>query len=190
MPRKRAISRTGLLDRALARFWAHGYAATSVDDLVKATGVSRHGIYSDHGGKKALFLACFDRYADTVVTPAFAQVEATGAGIVAIAAYFEAQIARAEATGLPGPGCFVANSATEVAPHDPAARAFVTAHNDRLRAGFAKALSHDGLTDPALAGATLVFATGLWSLSRVMPDAAPLRASVAAYLSALTGERP
>ncbi|MEM6902905.1 MAG: acetate--CoA ligase family protein, partial [Pseudomonadota bacterium] len=42
------------------------------------------------------------------------------ADLDAIAQYFETQISAAEQAGLPGPGCFVANAATEVAPHDHA----------------------------------------------------------------------
>ena len=51
-----------------------------MEDLVKATGVSRHGIYSDTGGKRDLFLETFAIYQREVVSPAFAAVEADGAG--------------------------------------------------------------------------------------------------------------
>ena len=87
-------------------------------DLVEATDVSRHGIYSTFGSKKEAFLACFERYQNRVFSPAFNAVERADADLKSIAAYFEFQISQGEIAGLPGPGCFVANSATEVAPHD------------------------------------------------------------------------
>lgn len=181
-----------LADRAFQHFWSAGYHASSMDDLVTATAVSRHGIYAEFGGKKDLFLACFDRYQELVVSPAFEPVERPGATLAEIAAYFETQIALAEEMGLPGPGCFVANAATEMAPHDADVRARVDAHNSRLRAGFLSALiasrSAENTTDKdvaEMADALLIFATGLWSMSRVVADAGTLRSSVAAILTSL-----
>ena len=185
MPRPRSFDPDTLADAALTQFWQRGYCATSMDDLVSATGVSRYGIYAAFGDKHGLYLACFARYRENVVTPAFLRVEAPGAGLPEIAGYFEHQIAAAEGVGLPGPGCFVANAATETAPHDPGAAAEVAAHNDRLRAGFARALETAGHRDPALPEALLTFATGLWSLSRVTGDAGPLRKAVASFLALL-----
>ncbi|MEM9850854.1 MAG: TetR/AcrR family transcriptional regulator, partial [Pseudomonadota bacterium] len=176
-------------------FWTGGYNATSMDALVAATGVSRHGIYKNFPDKHALYLACFDAYQAAIVSPAFDVVEDPAADLDAIAQYFETQISAADQAGLPGPGCFVANAATEVAPHDHATAEMVTAHNKRLRAGFANALRNalpelDNPARDALADACLVFATGVWSLSRVATDPAPLRAAVGAFLHVLKPESP
>lgn len=193
MPRTTSFTPQHLVDRALMAFWTGGYNATSMDTLVAATGVSRHGIYKSFPDKHALYLACFDAYQAAVVSPAFDVVEAPDADLDAIAEYFETQISAAETAGLPGPGCFVANAATEVAPHDQATAAMVASHNKRLTAGFTNALRNalPHLDDPArdaLAHACLVFATGLWSLSRVTADPAKLRAAVAAFLRTLNPE--
>lgn len=196
MPRPRSHTPESLVANALPRFWQAGYNATSMDDLVRVTGVSRHGIYSDFGGKHDLFLACFERYQTDVVSPAFSQVEQPGADLKDVAAYFEQQIARAETAGLPGPGCLVANSATEVAPHDTAVLEKVETHNNRLRAGFLNALGNSRAGNSALgpddlarlAEALLVFATGLWSLSRVTSSADTLRKAVSTFLATLESQ--
>jgi TetR/AcrR family transcriptional regulator, transcriptional repressor for nem operon len=91
-------------------FWSKGFEATSMDDLVRATGVSRYGIYEAASGKEGLFLACLETYSQAIVTPAFADVERGDADIGAISGYFERQIAAGEHAGLPGPGCLMANS--------------------------------------------------------------------------------
>lgn len=194
MPRSASFTQTALTERALAQFWRHGYYATSMDDLVNATAVSRHGIYKTFGGKRDLFIACFDAYQASVVTPAFSVVEADTADLSSIAAYFEIQISAGEAAGLPGPGCFVANSATEVAPHDPEVGAQVARHTARLRRGFEAALRNEmtarGSTtaDPAyLADVCVVFANGLWSMSRTTGDARDLRRAVETFLTVLKG---
>ncbi|MEO1379603.1 MAG: helix-turn-helix domain-containing protein [Pseudomonadota bacterium] len=62
MARPKSFSSDDLYERALMRFWHRGFEGTSIDDLVKATGISRHGIYTEAGGKKALYLRCFDHY--------------------------------------------------------------------------------------------------------------------------------
>ncbi|MEL6411555.1 MAG: TetR/AcrR family transcriptional regulator [Pseudomonadota bacterium] len=184
MARPKSFSSDDLYERALMRFWHRGFEGTSIDDLVKATGISRHGIYTEAGGKKALYLRCFDHYQATVVSPALRAVEVDGAGLTEIAGYFEHQIAVAEKDGLPGPGCFVANASTETAPHDGDVHDKVHQHNARLKLAFAKALKNTNtkaLDDAALAriaDGLVIFATGLWSMSRLTPSADPLRAAV------------
>lgn len=165
-----------------------GFHASSMDDLVKATGVSRHGIYTSFGGKKALLMACFDQYQKTVVTPAFKIVEAPGADLTSVSIYFETQIALGEANGLPGPGCFVANSATEVAPGDADVMAQVHHHNNRLTDGFAGALQQSALApDKAreLAEVMTIFTNGLWTMSRSVSDADILRRAVKNFLGVI-----
>lgn len=196
MPRKPRHSIENLTDRALQQFWVHGFYATSMDDLVRTTEVSRHGIYGAYGGKEALFLACFERYRDTVVTPAFAQVEAQGADLKSVAQYFEQQITLAETFGLPGPGCFVANSTTEIAPENAQVRAKVTEHHERLQRGFANALRNSRKPDhvlketeiDGLAYSMVIFTNGLWSMSRLVDRGDVLRRSATLYLTCLEGQ--
>lgn len=190
MPKQKTYSRDDLARAAMMQFWHGGYEATSMDDLVKVTGVSRHGIYADYGGKRALFLDSFRLYDQDIVTPAFAAVEARGAGWAQLQAYFYQQIALAEQTGLPGPGCLVANSATEVAPHDDAVRALVDVHLQRLRAGFANILANeqpalDRSAKKQLVEAMVIFTQGLWSMSRVTDKASVLRAASKRFVMVL-----
>lgn len=194
MPRPPSFTPDILAERALQHFWSHGFFASSMDDLVSATGVSRHGIYATFGDKKGLFLACFDRYQHSVVTPAFEVVEKTDADLASIASYFERQIVFGEASGLPGPGCFVTNSATEVAPTDTEIMNQVKRHNDRLKHGFTSALQSSLSTVKAstvadLAQMTVVFTNGLWTLSRSVDNADILRRSVKNFLQLLANAK-
>lgn len=187
MPRTTSFTSEQLADRALQHFWINGFHASSMDDLVNATGISRHGIYNSFGGKKALFLACFDRYQQSVVTPAFEAVEASDATLQSVLDYFERQISLAESVGLPGPGCFVANSATEVAPGDPDVMAEVAQHNDRLRRGFASVLRNtiphvEAQRTNEIADVMVIFTNGLWTTSRTVSDGDVLRKAVHSFL--------
>src|SRR6202011_688874 len=60
------FDRDEVLDRAMAAFWTRGYEATSIDDLVQATGIGRGSLYGTFGDKRQLFLAALDHYWNTV----------------------------------------------------------------------------------------------------------------------------
>src|SRR6267143_1485872 len=56
MARPRNFSREGVLERALPVFWKHGFADASLQELEKATGVNKSGLYSEFSGKEELFV--------------------------------------------------------------------------------------------------------------------------------------
>ena len=187
MPRAKSHTREDLVSKSMRQFWRHGYQSTSIDDLVRVTGVNRHGIYSDMGGKGGLFVACLDAYVQSVVTPAFARVEKPGATLDEVAQFFEYQIGLGESAGLPGIGCLMANTMTEVAPHNAAIFSLVDQHNTRLRRGFSGAIRNTARASSRtlnpkqredLALVLVVFANGLWSMSRTVSDAVVLRKAV------------
>jgi len=193
MPRTPKHTKEELISRAMIHFWAHGYEASSIGDLVQATGVSRHGIYGDFGGKHHLFLACLDHYDRQIVSPAFQRVETPKATLEQVLAFYHFNIDRSEAKGLPGSGCLMANTLTEVAPHDRAIRQVVNRHILRLRNGFKNAIRNElaqaeakrPIALPATIQTMVVFTLGLWSLSRVTGDAGLLRQSAEAFVASI-----
>jgi len=58
----------------MALFWRRGYEATSIQDLVEATGINRGSIYATFGDKKGLFLAVLDHYGEKVGKPLMAEL--------------------------------------------------------------------------------------------------------------------
>lgn len=60
--RPRAYDPDLVLEKALRVFWEKGFAATSLDDLVEATGVNRPSLYAGFGDKEALYLKSMQRY--------------------------------------------------------------------------------------------------------------------------------
>ncbi len=186
VPKPRSYERHELITRAMEYFWQHGYYATSIHNLVEVTGVSRHGLYSQFNDKHGLFVACIEAYFEDVVTPAFSQVEAPEGGLADIREYFERQVELAIQKGLPGPGCLVANTMVESAPHDAVLGALVARHIDRLKRGFRQALLNEclkrKLVSPididGFAQLLTLAAQGLWSISRIEKNPKALRQSV------------
>ncbi|MDF3007762.1 MAG: TetR/AcrR family transcriptional regulator [Enterobacter kobei] len=60
--RPKVFDREATLDRAMALFWQHGYEATSLADLVEATGAKAPTLYAEFTNKEGLFRAVLDRY--------------------------------------------------------------------------------------------------------------------------------
>jgi len=189
MPRPKSHDRNTLLTDAMQYFWSNGYATSSMDQLVNATNVSRHGIYADFGNKRQLFLACMDFYQSEVVTPGFRRVESPEANIDAIHSYFETQMSLAE---VPGPGCFMANTSTELGPHDVDVQLKIIAHHARLKKGFVNALKNESAISGGdisakeireIAELLVSFAQGLWLLSRSIENVELLKKLVRTQLS-------
>ena len=82
MPRPREFEPEQVLDSAMRQFWERGYRATSVDDLVRATGVKPGSLYAAFpGGKHALLMGSLDRYSKLVVPQKLGELEQPGASV-------------------------------------------------------------------------------------------------------------
>lgn len=66
MARVAEFDREEVLSGAMHAFWRQGFEATSVQDLVAATGINRASMYNAFGSKEALFLAAIDHYVERV----------------------------------------------------------------------------------------------------------------------------
>jgi AcrR family transcriptional regulator len=62
MGRPKNFSREEVLEKAMPVFWKQGFADTSLQDLERATGVNKSGLYTEFRDKEDLFLACLRRY--------------------------------------------------------------------------------------------------------------------------------
>ena len=60
--RPRRFDTDEALDAAMRLFWARGYEATSMSDLVEALGMNRASIYAAFGDKETLYLTVLERY--------------------------------------------------------------------------------------------------------------------------------
>ncbi len=76
MGRKREFDYGRSLNRATRLFWAKGYGATPVRDLLKVMGIRESSAYHQFGSKKRLYLECLKHYNETVTQRRLAALEA------------------------------------------------------------------------------------------------------------------
>jgi AcrR family transcriptional regulator len=62
MGRPKNFSREEVLQKAMPVFWKHGFSDTSLQELERATGVNKSGLYSEFRDKEDLFVACLRHY--------------------------------------------------------------------------------------------------------------------------------
>ena len=105
------FDRDEVLDRAMTVFWERGYEATSIQDLVEATGLNRGSLYATFNDKKQLFLAVLGRYADRVGNPLL--VELTDPNPRRAVERMFAAILRRTSDPTQPRGCLITNTALE-----------------------------------------------------------------------------
>jgi TetR/AcrR family transcriptional regulator, transcriptional repressor for nem operon len=186
MPRPREFEPEQVLEEAMQQFWDRGYRATSVDDLVKATGVQPGSLYAAfRGGKRALFLGSLERYSRLIVPQKLGELDRPGASIAEVRAYFDGLV-QDLLTPDGRHGCLLVNTAIERAAEDDEVAAVVRGHLSRLERCFTRALRTAKRRDevPAtvkpVGTARLLVATsqGLMVVGKANPDKEVLKAIV------------
>jgi TetR/AcrR family transcriptional regulator, transcriptional repressor for nem operon len=185
MPWEKQFDTGAILDKAMQAFWRRGYEATSMQDLVACTGVNRASLYATYGDKHALFLASLKAFAETVHHRRLAELEAAHGPRDAIRGSLLAFIPR-KGDRTPARGCFLTNTALELAAHDPDAGRIVVAAQKRTEAWYARMIEKGKAVgeiaahvDPAeAASALLACVIGLSVLSRSRPERGLLQAIV------------
>jgi TetR/AcrR family transcriptional repressor of nem operon len=116
MARPQEFDTAEALHQAMGMFWRKGYEATSLVDLMEATGLSKSSLYGTFGGKRELFLAAFDAYRAERARD-MGRILEEGPARQAIETFFRTIIADVQAPEL-SRGCMSINQAVELAPHD------------------------------------------------------------------------
>jgi TetR/AcrR family transcriptional regulator, transcriptional repressor for nem operon len=113
-------------------FWRQGPAATGIQDVVKATGLSRSSLYATFGGKQNLYRAALGRYVQQRSDPAFQRLADDPRGLPAIADFF-AELIQVRCTGeFARWGCMISNAHVAGENTDPQVRAVLDQHHQRL----------------------------------------------------------
>ncbi|TDU90186.1 TetR family transcriptional regulator [Kribbella voronezhensis] len=191
MPDVKHFEPEGVLGVAELLFWRQGVAATGIQDVVAATGLSRSSLYNAFGGKDALYVGALRRYVEHRSTPMFSRLAEDRRGLPAIEDFFSRLVSVRCRGEFAGWGCLVSNAHLENPSGE--AKTVLDNHQAGLKAALQSALEtaaelkqlRPGLDLSATAEhlTLLAYAINLRSRAGASPD--QLKTAVAAALSPL-----
>jgi len=176
MSRPVEYDREFVLARATQSFWKKGFHATSMSDLVDATGLKPGSLYGGFHSKEALFLDSIDYYGNRSVAAIGDILNNADAPLEGIRVFIT-RIGKELTSHDKGHACFLVNSSLELSSSNPLVKQRVKHHFDAIETLFRKALSEAKKAgdlskdkDPKSLAAFLM--TSIWGL-RVMGETDP-----------------
>jgi TetR/AcrR family transcriptional repressor of nem operon len=125
MPKEKLFDEDTVLERAMELFWSKGYNGTSMDELTRATGLSRSSIYNSFGDKHALFMRSIRFYQaqqQRALLEAVEKDEGSPLKKIRLAFRYMEEVILADKLRK---GCLVVNSTTELSNLDEEVSALV-----------------------------------------------------------------
>ena len=149
--RPRQFDEEAVLDALTTLFWRQGYEATSMADIVEASGLNKSSLYNTFGSKQQLFTRVLDRYIDFRMSMLAALIDDAGDGIAGLHAFLD-MVRRETGTEMGEHGCFAVNTSAELGRTDDDVAEAGHTYRDRMRAALMaiveRASTHGDL-DPA-----------------------------------------
>jgi TetR/AcrR family transcriptional regulator, transcriptional repressor for nem operon len=178
-------TRKHILAKSAAVFNQHGYAASSMSDLMLATQLEKGGIYNHFASKEQLSLAAFDYAVDLIEQRYLAALEKRNLAIDRLSAVMDVFLEFIHDPILPG-GCPVLNAATESDDSNEnlrlRTRLVLTGWRTRIQGIIERGIAHGEFrvdTDAAqLATVMLSTLEGAVMMSKVCRDATHMRLAV------------
>lgn len=116
MPWEKSFDEDETVGKAMKVFWEKGFEPSSIADLIEGTGITRGSLYNAFGGKEQLFIKALRKYDRENRRAILAEFEAMDDPKRAIAALFDGIVAET-ITDADKKGCFIVNTASELAIH-------------------------------------------------------------------------
>ncbi len=113
MGRPLGFDQVEVLETIQEQFWNNGYSATSLDDLMKSTGLGKGSLYGTYGSKHDMYLMAFTDYCAWVISDYEERLRGTETG--AITRLRDLVQASAKCDSKRRRGCMLAKGTAEVA---------------------------------------------------------------------------
>lgn len=179
------------------QFWTAGYAATSLDDLLRVTGLGKGSLYGAFGDKRRLFLRVLRSYTDDGHDHLRRALAEAPRAIDALRMLLESPIDDTADADVRR-GCLLANSTCELGTADPEVLAHAHGSYETSSALIAECVVRaqdegdlPAESDPLdLARALLAAQQGIVFMSRTGMDTATLTATARSLADRLLSDRP
>ena len=117
--RPRSFDEEEVLAAVMDVFWRKGYEATTMADILAATGLHKGSIYQTFGDKHTLFVRALRSYVDNMRSAMTDLLAGADSAVEGLRAGMYHHIALGARKGGGNFGCMALNSLVEFAQHDP-----------------------------------------------------------------------
>ncbi len=117
MARPREFDEGQVIENLMKVFWDKGYEATSMQDLVAASGLHKGSLYGAFGDKQALYLTALRHYDRTRIQAGIDMLNGEGSARQKIARLFD-NVIESTKKGVFAGGCLLCNASLEKAVTD------------------------------------------------------------------------
>jgi len=161
------------IDRATDVFWAKGYKATSLSDLLEAMEINKGSFYNTFGSKKSLFSKALEKYDIDHRRQTLSNLRSINDPVAAIPQLFDLIIEQTT-TDQDKKGCFIVNTALDLPNHDDETNEMVTIglkeveafFKEQVELGINKGSMPQSLSPEGTAKTLLTLAVGCRVLAR------------------------
>jgi AcrR family transcriptional regulator len=137
--RPREFEVSDVIDSLIDIFWAQGYEATSMSDIVEATGLNKSSLYNSFGSKEELFQTAVTHYVEMRQSMLHGVLRDGDAGIDDIMTFLES--VEQEFGGEFGSrGCLAVNTTTELGGRDESVITMSAGYRNEIRTSLRAAL--------------------------------------------------
>jgi TetR/AcrR family transcriptional repressor of nem operon len=157
MARPRGFDETRVKEALMEVFWEKGYEATSMKDLVAATGLLKGSLYGAFGDKQTLYMIALAHYDRTRIQAGIDMLSGKGSAREKIARLFDSVIEAARGGVFAG-GCLLCNASVEMAPVDSAVETSVKNTIRRFHAAIGSAIESTISDNTAASSASIMSA--------------------------------
>ncbi len=128
------------LDKAMQLFWARGYAATGLNELLETMEIGRKSLYDTFGNKRALFIKALDRYSETIVSEIYRRLNDPDRPALENVRAVMRDIAAKNSKPM-SPGCLLGVSMAQFRTDDAEMAGVLRKHMQRVENAYHKALA-------------------------------------------------
>jgi TetR/AcrR family transcriptional regulator, transcriptional repressor for nem operon len=139
MARTREFDEENIIKIATDLFWNKGYNAVSTQDLIDAFGISRSSMYGAYKDKRSLFILALQHYRETSAQ-SMLDILANEKSFFDTITLLLNQIIKETITDNQSKGCFIVNTAIELAPHDKEILEIIQDNRNNIIEGLSKAI--------------------------------------------------
>jgi len=146
MARPREFDENKVIESLMNVFWDKGYEATTMQDLVKASGLLKGSLYGAFGDKQTLYLAALKHYDRTRIQAGIDMLNGDGSARQKIARLFD-NVIESTKRGLFAGGCLLCNASLEKAVGDKQVKSEIKTTIRRLKVAIMDAIKMEGVNE-------------------------------------------